>query len=202
MSACTTVYTAWYELLPLPAQRQSTGHCPDTQPITDDKKTDYFTLCSQTVVRALLRNLPTAPSPKLSPSGKFSPWQVIADLPSAGDIEHALHCMSSLRQDVLCAADDTPRYGGFARGKSGIGQRRMCRDWKELEHWASTHTACYRTEHGQTFGDNSSDDQLSAYRSTHPDANLNGLWHYSWCPEGSQYAEAARSARTEVFGHD
>ncbi|KAI0015521.1 hypothetical protein F4780DRAFT_786689 [Xylariomycetidae sp. FL0641] len=60
---------------------------------------------------------------------------------------HVLHCLDQLRQDVICNADDTPRYAGFQDPPgTGSGQVRMCRDWGKLERWALEHTACFKHE--------------------------------------------------------
>ncbi|KAI1630923.1 hypothetical protein F4809DRAFT_634636 [Biscogniauxia mediterranea] len=60
---------------------------------------------------------------------------------------HILHCLDQLRQDVICNADDTPRYAGFQDPPgTGSGQVRMCKDWNELEKWAIKHTACFKHE--------------------------------------------------------
>lgn len=83
---------------------------------------------------------------------------------------HGFHCLDSLRQDVLCYADDTPRYTGEGQSNqsSGFHQTRKCRDWDQLETWAMQHTACYR------FLDNSVYDTLDRHK---------------FCPEGSPYNE-------------
>ncbi|RYP63327.1 hypothetical protein DL769_006999 [Monosporascus sp. CRB-8-3] len=66
-------------------------------------------------------------------------------LPQHIALEHALHCLDQLRQDVVCNADDTPRYAGFQDPPgTGAGQVRMCRDWSALERWAREHTACFK----------------------------------------------------------
>ncbi|RYO87810.1 hypothetical protein DL764_008804 [Monosporascus ibericus] len=66
-------------------------------------------------------------------------------LPQHIALEHALHCLDQLRQDVVCNADDTPRYAGFQDPPgTGAGQVRMCRDWEALERWAREHTACFK----------------------------------------------------------
>jgi hypothetical protein len=63
----------------------------------------------------------------------------------ADGLEHNLHCIESLRQDVMCHADDTPRYTGYSKKPvSGVMQTRQCRSWDKLEAWARDHTACYR----------------------------------------------------------
>ncbi|MCJ1251529.1 hypothetical protein MMC30_008764 [Trapelia coarctata] len=90
--------------------------------------------------------------------------------------EHILHCLDALRQDVLCYADDTPRYTGFQRsGSSGTGQFRKCRSWSALDAWGQKNTACYRyiNPHNHTF------DLLERHR---------------FCPEGSPYIEKVKQA--------
>ncbi len=60
---------------------------------------------------------------------------------------HILHCLDQLRQDIICNADDTPRYAGFQDPPgTGSGQVRMCKDWNALEKWARDHTACFKHE--------------------------------------------------------
>ncbi|KJZ79187.1 hypothetical protein HIM_01338 [Hirsutella minnesotensis 3608] len=68
-------------------------------------------------------------------------------LPQHIALSHALHCLDQLRQDVICNADDTPRYAGFQDPPgTGSGQVRMCRDWSKLEQWALERTACFKHE--------------------------------------------------------
>lgn len=65
-------------------------------------------------------------------------------LPQHIALSHALHCLDQLRQDVMCNADDTPRYAGFQDPPgTGAGQVRVCKDWAELEQWALERTACF-----------------------------------------------------------
>lgn len=60
---------------------------------------------------------------------------------------HILHCLDELRQDVICNADDTPRYAGFQDPPgTGQGQVKMCREWNKLEQWALKNTACFQHE--------------------------------------------------------
>ena len=61
-------------------------------------------------------------------------------------VYHSYHCLDALRMEVLCNADDTPRYTGMNQENkaSGTGQSRMCRDWSQLESWATTNSACWR----------------------------------------------------------
>lgn len=92
---------------------------------------------------------------------------------------HLLHCLDALRQDVLCYADDTPRYTGLQpEGRSGTGQIRQCRDWKQLEAWAQAHTACWR------------------YIRPH-DPEFDSLERHKFCPDGSPYIARVK----EVFGN-
>jgi hypothetical protein len=92
--------------------------------------------------------------------------------------EHQLHCVDALRQEVICNADDTPRYTGFQPHKSsGLGQFRQCRNWKDLEAWAAENTACWRY-----------------INNTDPD--FDSLERYKFCPEGSPYHDRIH----EIFG--
>ena len=76
----------------------------------------------------------------------------------------------------MCDADDTPRYTGFQPNqKSGLGQVRMCRDWTQLEAFADNHHACWRHV-GEIHED-----------------GFRELDRYRFCPEGSPYAELART---------
>ncbi|KAI1144997.1 hypothetical protein F4825DRAFT_475089 [Nemania diffusa] len=61
---------------------------------------------------------------------------------------HAIHCLDQLRQDVICQADDTPRYAWTNPPGTGFNQVRMCKDWKKLEQWAFEHTACFKNTDG------------------------------------------------------
>lgn len=52
--------------------------------------------------------------------------------------------MDALRGDILCQADDTPRYTTITKSpESAVGQLRQCRDWAMLEKWAKERTSCY-----------------------------------------------------------
>ncbi|MCJ1377244.1 hypothetical protein MMC17_000336 [Xylographa soralifera] len=82
--------------------------------------------------------------------------------------KHSVHCLDALRQDVLCDADDTPRWTGSGDGMSGVGQVRHCKDWSRLEAWAESYTACHRHIHL-----NHGDDMLERYK---------------FCPKDSPYA--------------
>ncbi|KAL8830370.1 MAG: hypothetical protein Q9191_001480 [Dirinaria sp. TL-2023a] len=79
-------------------------------------------------------------------------------VPQTMHFTHVNHCLDAIRQDIMCNADDTPRYTGFLPKNpkvpsSGLGQVRMCRDWKKLERWAEEHSACYRYRPVETLED-------------------------------------------------
>ncbi|KAF2192971.1 hypothetical protein K469DRAFT_714992 [Zopfia rhizophila CBS 207.26] len=48
--------------------------------------------------------------------------------------DHTIHCLDSLRQSVMCRADDTLLYTEDGN-VFGDGQVRRCRDWKGLQEW-------------------------------------------------------------------
>ena len=60
----------------------------------------------------------------------------------AWSAEHDMHCFDTLRQHIMCMADDTLLYSTGHRD-TGVNQTRMCRDWDALRQWATEHTACY-----------------------------------------------------------
>lgn len=53
-----------------------------------------------------------------------------------------MDCFDTLRQHIMCMADETLHYSTGHRD-TGVGQTRMCRDWDALRRWATEHTACY-----------------------------------------------------------
>ena len=60
-------------------------------------------------------------------------------------IMYTMHCLDSLREDIMCHAEDAPRYTTTGREPiSGIGQTRQCRDWNRLKEWAQSYSACWR----------------------------------------------------------
>lgn len=81
---------------------------------------------------------------------------------------HVDHCLIELRDDVLCNADDTPRYTGGEFGKESgeVEQTRMCRSWDRLVDWAMERSACYRSPEDPFDG-------------------VNELERYKFCPDGS-----------------
>lgn len=102
-------------------------------------------------------------------------WQ---GLPQSRDWSHVIHCADSLRQDIICNADDTPRYSTESKSPgSGMGQVRQCRSWDKLEEWARQYNACFRYIN-----------QTSA--------TLDEIQRFLYCPEGSPY----RKEVAKVFG--
>ncbi|KAG6006826.1 hypothetical protein E4U21_006633 [Claviceps maximensis] len=65
--------------------------------------------------------------------------------------DHVTHCLMVLREDTICAAEDTARYTGHLHAQenktegvpSGVGAIRICRDWSALRQFALGHSACY-----------------------------------------------------------
>ncbi|KAF2726800.1 hypothetical protein EJ04DRAFT_406875, partial [Polyplosphaeria fusca] len=60
-------------------------------------------------------------------------------------LNHVFHCIDSLRQDIMCAADDTPLRAAHEH-RFGDGQMRRCRDWDKMVSWARQpeQHACFR----------------------------------------------------------
>ena len=88
--------------------------------------------------------------------------------------EHVAHCLNTLREEVMCNADDTPRYTGRVNEQasaehatSGIGQTKMCRDFNQLEQWAVEHSACYKP--------------IDVYNDSFP-----RIERYKFCPNGEK----------------
>ncbi|MCJ1437276.1 hypothetical protein MMC27_006662 [Xylographa pallens] len=93
-----------------------------------------------------------------------------AGLPLPVSLYHVYHCLDALRQEVLCDADDTPRYTGMGQAdkSSATYQIRQCRDWNQMKAWADSHSACWRY----------ADEQHEP---------TNRLEQYRFCPDGSPY---------------
>ena len=99
-------------------------------------------------------------------------------LPLAFVFHHSMHCLEALRQDVICFADDTPRYTTEEHpGNSGVGQSRQCRDWKKLEAYSESHPSCWRD--------------------IDPAEPIDMLLRYRCCPPGSPYEERIH----DIFGN-
>ena len=103
-----------------------------------------------------------------------------SNLPQTKSWAHVQHCLLVLREEIMCNADDTPRYSGYQPPHaSGTGQVRMCRDWNALEAWAKSEerTACWRDiPEKELINKNTTLDQ------------------YRFCPEGSPYKEIAETS--------
>ena len=73
-------------------------------------------------------------------------------VPQSTHFSHVGHCLDAIRQDIVCNADDTPRFTGLSNKlTSGLGQTRLCKDWGKLEEWAKEHSACYRYDAGADY---------------------------------------------------
>ncbi|KAI1130735.1 hypothetical protein F5Y10DRAFT_235064 [Nemania abortiva] len=96
---------------------------------------------------------------------------------------HILHCLDTLRADVMCSADDTLRYvplnavGGHFR--PGDGQQRKCRNWDQVQSFVEKHDPCYQY-----------------YKPG--DTEISNLERFKFCPEQSGYLPKIR----HYFGYD
>ena len=94
--------------------------------------------------------------------------------PQSASFHHINHCIDTIRQDLMCFADDTPRNTGTTGPmESGVGQMRMCRSWDKLQDWATQNTACFRY--------------------TDEDIEHDEITRYKFCPkEGERYMSTIR----------
>jgi len=93
--------------------------------------------------------------------------EAYTSVPQTQDYWHLAHCLDMLRQDVECKADDTPL--NTMKGQMvGIGQSRVCRDFKKLEGWVKDRSACY-----------------DSHKARIPGATVQD--GYTLCPENSPY---------------
>ena len=94
-------------------------------------------------------------------------------------LEHIMHCLDALRQDVICNADDTPRYPypDKTEHPGSDGQVLMCRSWDKLEAWAEDYNACF------------------AY--VNQTADISHYERFKYCPKGSPYSDKVK----EIFGN-
>lgn len=97
-------------------------------------------------------------------------------------VEHIGHCLDSLRQDIMCAADDT-LMPGLVQGELGNNQVLQCRDWDALQRWAKDpeRDSCFR--------------QASDYKHV-----AHNLERHANCPLGSPYYDVSRKY-FEIHGH-
>lgn len=59
---------------------------------------------------------------------------------------HIEHCLDSLRQDIMCKADDTPMPTVKIINGAGDDQVMQCKDFNKVIEWAQSpeHDACYK----------------------------------------------------------
>jgi len=83
---------------------------------------------------------------------------------------HVYHCLDSLRQDVMCKADDTPMPSPRIHDAVGDHQVLQCRDLSKVVEWAMApeRSACYRA--GNDFR-----------------PVVNNLDRHAYCPVDSPY---------------
>jgi len=91
------------------------------------------------------------------------------------DYDHWVHCLDSLRQDVMCTADDELLSIDEPHVKEvGDGHVRQCKNFSKLDKWALDHHACYTFE------------ELEAPYFVNQ--------RYANCPSDSPYLEVARES--------
>lgn len=97
--------------------------------------------------------------------------ELLAGLSPTYPMPHVMHCLDVLRDDVICHADDTPRYTTTTKKpESGMGQMRQCRNWGKLEEWAKKYSGCWR------YLDAKHDESSE-------------IWRWTYCPEGTPWFE-------------
>ena len=90
-------------------------------------------------------------------------------LPQSRNHYYVIHCLDTLRRDIICNADDIPRYTTLKPiPEPGHGQLRQCRSWDKLNDWAKRYNACYRYTHEAS-------------------GNYPEVQRLVWCPEVSPY---------------
>ncbi|KAE8350630.1 hypothetical protein BDV28DRAFT_35242 [Aspergillus coremiiformis] len=96
---------------------------------------------------------------------------------------HIEHCLDSLRQDLICKADDTPMPSLEAVDGAGEGQIVQCKDFERLMAW---------TKHP---------DRNACYKRLNEDyPGLLSIERYAFCPPESEHF-AAMSLYFEKHGH-
>lgn len=100
--------------------------------------------------------------------------ELSAGLPPTYPMPHVMHCLDVLRDDVICHADDTPRYTTTTqKPESGMGQIRQCRDWGKLEEWAKKYSGCWR------YLDAKHDESSE-------------IWRWTYCAEGTPWHDRVK----------
>jgi hypothetical protein len=82
---------------------------------------------------------------------------------------HVHHCLDTLRQDLICAADDTPMPTGNEARAIGDEQPMMCKNFDRLVEWiyVPERNACHHS--------------LDDYRSI-----AHSIERYAFCEPGSE----------------
>ncbi|KAI1132269.1 hypothetical protein F5Y10DRAFT_218497 [Nemania abortiva] len=65
------------------------------------------------------------------------------DYPQRYTIDHVVHCLGSIRSDVMCEADDT-LFPYEVEQPTKMPLKRMCRSWDQLEEFAMRNSACFQ----------------------------------------------------------
>ncbi|KAH8725903.1 hypothetical protein GQ44DRAFT_615038 [Phaeosphaeriaceae sp. PMI808] len=96
---------------------------------------------------------------------------------------HIDHCLDTLRQDIMCFADDTPMPTINERHKIGNDQPRKCKDWDALVKWTQEpeRQSCFK--------------MIDEYRTV-----PNSLEEFAFCPEGSPHTNVM-TKYFERWGH-
>ncbi|KAJ5287976.1 MFS multidrug transporter [Penicillium angulare] len=86
---------------------------------------------------------------------------------------HIEHCLDSLRQDIMCKADDTPMPSRKLYNGGGEGQMMQCKDFDKLVAWtqAPERNACYK--------------RLTDYQKI-----VHSVERYAFCPRDSEHYDA------------
>lgn len=96
---------------------------------------------------------------------------------------HIDHCLDTLRQDIMCFADDTPMPTIHKKHQIGSGQPRKCKNWDALVKWTQEpeRQSCFH--------------MIDEYRPV-----PNSLEEFAFCPEGSPHTETM-TKYFERWGH-
>lgn len=100
-----------------------------------------------------------------------------------GSPSHLYHCLNTLRQDLMCKADDTVMESANVPHMIGDNQAMQCRDWDKLVAWARApeRHSCYHIF---------DDDRSVAHT----------LEEYAFCPEDSPWYSTMK-AYFDEHGH-
>ncbi|KAI0157124.1 hypothetical protein GGR52DRAFT_577120 [Hypoxylon sp. FL1284] len=99
--------------------------------------------------------------------------------------DHVIHCLDTMRADVMCQADDTILALEVPE-RAEKPPRRVCRNWSQLEEFAVRHSACFR-------------------RRAPGDPFFSSILEFMNCPPSSPYyakVEELKAAASSVGGTD